>query len=460
MMDFQIIAAIIFLVIRTIFVYLKRKSLDTKYAIPYILYFSMYKTKWGLKLMDSGAKRFRKPIVHIFSIFSLAAILFILGQKFLEAILAKSAIPQNLLKSHPAVFTAMFFAAAIIISFIALSFVKFDYRMSFVAFLGMILIGWELIFNIFLLFTKPEVSPGVGVVLPFKGKGIFYVPFFYWIISIFVIAVVHEFSHGLIARVNNLKVKSSGFAFLALIIPIIPAAFVEPDEKELKKRPHKEQLSVFAAGPLANIATAFLALAILSFIMAPLVDGFIEPNGVKVAEFVKENMTYPAENSGMKIGEIIQNIDNIPTPYSDNLSQILHSKKPGDIVMLKTDKSSYQIKLGKNPANESSAYIGAYLEQSTKIKDSVKASYGEFLPNAFIWIAGLFLILFILNLGIGLFNLVPIGPLDGGRMIQLPLQKYFGEEKGNRILIYISLFFLVIILANLSAGFGLFNFLK
>ena len=82
-----------------------------------------------------------------------------------------------------------------------------------------------------MLFTKPAASSGVGLVLPFKAKGVFYVPFFYWIISIFVIAVVHEFSHGLIARANNIKVKSSGFAFLALLVPIIPAAFVEPDEK-------------------------------------------------------------------------------------------------------------------------------------------------------------------------------------------------------------------------------------
>ena len=457
-MDFQIIAAIIFLVVLTIFVYIKRKSMDTKQAVPHFIYFSMYKTKLGLKLMDSFAKKRRKLMVYI------------------------------------------------------------GYFGILAGFLGMGLICYSLINNIFLLFTKPEASPGVGVVLPFKGKGIFYVPFFYWIISIFVIAIVHEFSHGLIGRANNLKIKSSGFAFvgvgfrlagLAMIfisfyfksannqffefnkinflnysspdfwiiagialvilsfvknissiifIPIIPAAFVEPDEKELKKRPRREQLSVFAAGPLANIITAFLALAILSFIISPMANAAIEPNGVKVAEFAKGNITFPAESAGISVEEIIQQADNMPTPYRENLSQILHSKKPGDRVFLKTDKSFYQLRLVKNPDNESSAYMGAYLEQSTKIKDDVIASYGEFLPNALIWIYGLFLILYILNLGIGLFNLVPIGPLDGGRMLQLPLQKYFGEEKGNKILIYVSLFFLIIIFVNLTAGFGLFKF--
>ena len=395
MVDFQTIAAVVFLVILTIFVFLKRKSLDTKQIIPYFLYFSMYRTKFGLKLMDFFAKKYRKAVIYI------------------------------------------------------------GYLGILVGFLGMILISYGLISNIYVLFTKPEATPGVGLVLPFKAKGIFYVPFFYWIISIFIIAVVHEFSHGLIARANNLKVKSSGFAFLALVVPIIPAAFVEPDEKELRKRSHKEQLSVFAAGPFANIAIAFLFVAIASFILAPVANAVIEPNGVKVADYVKgrDKLKFPAEMAGIKIGEVIQQVDNNPTPYVENLSTSLRSKKPNDAVIIKTDKSSYEIKLAKNPDNESQAYIGAYLEQSTKIKDGIKASYGEFLPNALIWAYGLFVILVVLNFGIGLFNLVPIGPLDGGRMLQLALHRIFDKEKGDKYWYYVGMFFLILIFINIFAGF-------
>jgi len=400
MLDFQTIAAIIFVLVLSLILYLNRKKLETSFLVPYLVYFSMYKTKLGLKLMDSLSKRFRKTTIYL------------------------------------------------------------GYFGIFIGFLGMIAISYGLISNIFAFFTKPEAASGVGLVLPVKGKGIFYVPFFYWIISIFIIAVVHEFSHGWIARAHNIKVKSSGFAFLGIIIPLIPAAFVEPDEKALRKRPHSQQLSVFAAGPLANIITGFIFLLLAIFILTPIITAAIEPNGVKVTNFVKGNATYPAENAGIKIGETIQQIGSIQTPYVENLSQILHSKKPGDTVTLKTNKSTYQVKLEKNPENESSAYIGAYLEQSTKIKDSIKSKYGEFLPNVGVWFYGLFITLFILNLGIGLFNLVPLGPLDGGRMIRLPLQKYFGKEKGKRIWAYIGLIFLVIIIINVGSGFGLFNFLK
>ncbi|MBI2649998.1 site-2 protease family protein [Candidatus Woesearchaeota archaeon] len=395
MLDFQTIAAIAFLVILTIFLYIKRKKLDTKFLIPYFLYFSMYKTTWGLKLMDSVAKKYRRFMIYI------------------------------------------------------------GYAGILVGFLGMVLISYGLISNIYVLFTKPEAMPGVGLVLPFKAKGIFFVPFFYWIISIFVIAAVHEFSHGLIARANNLKVKSSGFAFLGLIVPIIPAAFVEPDEKELRKRPHKEQLSVFAAGPFSNIAIAFLFLAIASFILAPIANAIIEPNGVKVSDYVKgkDKTKFPAESAGIKIGEVIQEADNQPVAYVNNLSAILKTKKPNDLIAIKTDKSAYEVKLTKNPENETLAYIGAYLEQSTKIKDNIKANYGEFIPNALIWVYGLFVILVVLNFGIGLFNLVPIGPLYGGRMLQLVLHRIFDKEKGNKYWYYIGMFFLVLIFINIAAGF-------
>ena len=64
-MDFQTIAAFVFLVLLTIFVYLKRNNLDTKQIIPHILYFSMYKTKIGIRLMDSAAKKFRKFVQYL-----------------------------------------------------------------------------------------------------------------------------------------------------------------------------------------------------------------------------------------------------------------------------------------------------------------------------------------------------------------------------------------------------------
>jgi len=69
------------------------------------------------------------------------------------------------------------------------------------------------------------------------------------------------------------------------------------------------------------------------------------------------------------------------------------------------------------------------------------------MPNVILWLAGLLNWLIILNLGIGLFNLIPIGPIDGGRMMHLVLLKVFKNgEKANRVWHSISLVFLLIVL--------------
>ena len=51
-----------------------------------------------------------------------------------------------------------------------------------------------------------------------------------WFALVFAV-VIHEFGHGLLSRVEKIRVKYTGI--LALVIPI--GAFVEPDEEEIEK---------------------------------------------------------------------------------------------------------------------------------------------------------------------------------------------------------------------------------
>ena len=168
-MDVQLIAGIAFVILLSIILYLGRKKIELQKILFPIIYFAIFRTKLGIKKMDSLSKRYPK-------------------------------------------FWGWFGTAGIIIGF-----------------LGMAVIAWLLIDNLIKIIISPAAVPGVSLVLPFKVKGTFFVPFFYLIISIFIIAVVHEFCHGVIARRYNMHIKSSGFAVLGIIFPIIPAAFVEPD---------------------------------------------------------------------------------------------------------------------------------------------------------------------------------------------------------------------------------------
>ena len=96
-------------------------------------------------------------------------------------------------------------------------------------FMGMAFIVMVLAQSVFTLLTVPGSPSPITPVLP--GVRIpgtpdaFFVPFVQGIIAIFIVAVVHEFAHGVVARAHGVSIKSSG---PAIIGPIF-AAFVEPD---------------------------------------------------------------------------------------------------------------------------------------------------------------------------------------------------------------------------------------
>lgn len=324
------------------------------------------------------------------------------------------------------------------------------YFAIFTGFFGMLMITYALIKNAYNLLTKPTAVPGAALVLPFEVKGAFYVPFFYWIISIFIIALVHEFSHGILAKKYNMRIKSSGFAFLGIILPIIPAAFVEPNENELKKRPAKEQLSVFAAGPFSNILLAFIIVGIAALITPVIATTIIEQDGVLITGTMEG---YPAKQAGILENDIITSIDNTKITYITNFSNILKTKKPGDTILLETNSSTYNITLAENPENKSNAYLGVYVQQQTKIKPSFIRKYGKPASAIILWLMGLLYWLYVLNLGIGLFNLAPMGPLDGGRMLLVTLQQFFEKKKAMKYWKNIGIFFLALVLINILFAF-------
>lgn len=388
-MDYNGIAAIIFVILMVVFLYLERRKVKIQKIFFPVLYFVMYKSKVGLKSMDFAAKRFPTPLK---------------GLSFLGVL---------------------------------------------VGFVGMILIVIELLRNTVNLLIKPGVAPGIQPVLPFEAKGVFFVPFVYWILAIFLIAGVHEFSHGIIARAYKIKIKSSGVAFLGIIAPLIPAAFVEPEEKQLVKKSLTAQLSVFAAGPFANIIAAGIVILLVVHVAAPLSASAFDFNGVEVVKIVENG---PFAQAGIQEGAVIHKLESTRIDSVKNFTDALNKYSAGDIVVIKTSEFAYAVELGSHPKNASKPYLGISTKQFREIKPSFAAKYGTFIPRAIEWLSGFLYWLFVLNLGIGLFNLLPLGPIDGGRMVKAVLER-ISPKKGYKIWKYISLFFFAIILFNVVAGF-------
>jgi len=398
-MDFESISAIIFILALGIFLYRYRKYVCVQKILYPVVYIIMLRTKVGIEAMDKAAQRYRRFLVYA------------------------------------------------------------GYTAVVVGFIGMGIIAFSLLDNLYKMLFIPAAAPGVGIVQPFSRNipGTFFVPFFYFIISIFILVIVHEFSHGVMARVYGLKIKSSGLAVLSIIAPILPAAFVEPDEKKLVKRPYREQLSIFAAGPFANIVTAVIMLLLIGFAVNPVVAKVVDYDGVVVTGLMKDHgsMIFPAEKAGMQKGEIIREIDGISILTVENFTKSLDKKLIGETISLKTNRTGYMVKLAENPLQPESKkpYLGVFVMQKTKIKESFSSRYSKITADFILWFAGLFLWLYILNLGIGLFNLVPIPVCDGGRMLQIALMRFMSQEKADKIWKNVGVFFIALILINLVLGF-------
>ncbi|MBD3362084.1 PDZ domain-containing protein [Candidatus Woesearchaeota archaeon] len=388
MVSIQSILAIVFFAVMFGFLIYKRKKLDTQKVLFPLIYVIMYRTKLGLKSMDKIAKKFP--------------------------------------------YLGYVIVAGIVIGF-----------------LGMVFICFEIIRNSAKLFVSPGTAVSVQPVLPFEAKGVFFVPFIYWILSIFIIAAVHEFSHGVAARYFGMKVKSSGFAFLCFILPVVPAAFVEPDEKQLQKSSLKKKLGVFAAGPFSNILTAGFILLLVLLVFNPVGKILFEPAGVNV---VTVNDDGPSDGSGLAPGDIIKDVNGVYVGNVEEFVSELKTYSPGDTIDLKTDNGVRTITLGRSPEDDSLPWLGISSRPHTTVKQSIEASLGTFIPAALEWIFGFFFWLFLLSLGIGLFNLLPMGPLDGGLMMKQVLVKYY-KHKGAVIFRTMSWGFFLLILVNLAIGF-------
>src|SRR3989344_8657187 len=262
-------AIVLFYLAIIIFLLLHRKRIDTQGKI--IL---LYRTKWGLQWMEKCSQKLREWII-------------LLG-----------------------------------------------YLGVGVGFIGMAIISVILITNLYNLIIHPAATSGVSLVLPgINVPGLGVLPFWYWLISVFLIAVVHEFSHGLVARAHKIPVKNTGIVFFGPII----GAFVEPDEKKLVKEKDIHQYSILAAGSFSNILLAMVALLLLNFIFMPLQQTMVEPVGFTFDSYVEGE--YPFAKAGIIPGTVITGINGQKAKDFVEFNEEFSCINPGEEVTLMTKKN-------------------------------------------------------------------------------------------------------------------------
>lgn len=307
-----------------------------------------------------------------------------------------------------------------------------------VAFGAMIFITYTLVSTLPTAFETPAVSiviPGVDM----PGSSI-YIPFVYGLIALATVLIVHEFSHGIQSVGEKISIKSIGL----LLFAIIPGAFVEPDEDELKNAKKSSQLRVYAAGSVANITLAIIALLLVSAFSAGIPTYFAE-DGIAIDRIVPDS---PSDGI-LKEGMVIEAIDNEKINDSDSYLNKVSSFKPADNVSVQTDQGTYSIVLDKNPNNESRGFFGIQANKHFKL---INDSLGP-LPWILFELVELFQWIAVLNLGIGLFNLLPLKPLDGGYLVQILLSYKLSKEQYTPIVNALSVVMAMIIVFSILVGF-------
>ncbi len=241
--------------------------------------------------------------------------------------------------------------------------------------------------------------PGVAPLIPGIDT-----PLIAGILSLAVLLIIHEGSHGIVARSMKVKLKSTGL----LILGIIPmGAYVEPDEKMISKLEGFNQTKIFSAGISAN----FAAMIIFFLLMLPLLY-FVVPNIIQVkGVYISGTMQgYPASNV-LKAGMQVLYWDGHKISNLTGLENAAANDKPGSVVTVTTNTGTYTFDAIGNSSTGGRGYIGVTLEEKTEISHTL---YGTVMYFVYTFVA----LSFLLNFLVGAVNLLPLPGFDGWRIYE------------------------------------------
>ena len=316
---------------------------------------------------------------------------------------------------------------------------KFFKALGIVSFISapiMMFVGIYYIINS-LIFFKPSVALVLPSVSNFKYPGpIISVPFWMWIISIFVIVFSHESMHALIAASEGIKTRRYGLLYL-LAIPI--GAFVDVDEKRIEKLETKKKIKIFAAGSLGNVL-AFLLFLIVLIVFSQIINQLLESKGVWFNNTASDS---PAEKVGLK--GIIVKIDNTTINNIYDLRDFLSKVKPNTTVLIETTEGKYELTLAEK---DNTSYIGIVGVKNYIVYKGTNKPVSENLITIINYSFAIIQWVAFLSLGVAIANMLPIIPLDGGLIIKEILKKKLGK-KGEELSNLISSIFLILLLSSL-----------
>lgn len=315
-----------------------------------------------------------------------------------------------------------------------------------VATFGVVVCFFYMIQGTFLLTT---IQPQIQLVLPSLsseisvGKISINIPFWTWMIIIISILVPHELSHGIISRAEKIRLKSVGLLLLA----IFPGAFVEPDEKQVKKSKLMTKLRIFAAGSFANFIVCFTLFFLTLLIIWPsVVNPGVVINGI--------DPSGPAALAGIEPETILTQIngEEITTSYTEYLNNTgyfydeVGSMEIGEYIVVKSiDGQNFEVQLSNKTIefyNETSETTELF---NVTYMGIVYGPRYKFAENVIPFIIQLITMVSFFSLAVGIINILPVYPLDGGLMIEALTDRY-AKKRSKQIVKTITFFVLIVLL--------------
>ena len=317
----------------------------------------------------------------------------------------------------------------------------------------------------------------------------------YFLLVLSVLVLVHEFGHFIAAKWVGIRVErfSLGFGpklfsikrgdteYQISAIPLggyIKMSGDEPGEKitgkkfEFLSRSVWDRFMVIFAGPLLNYVLAFLIFSIIFMFGSPMLT-------TEVGSLLKD---YPAEKSGLSLGDKVVKVDGKNVKYWEDMTGIIHKHLEGPIVLtVEKDGKVSEIKIqplireakdifGKNvkiallgiaPSQRIENVRYGLLESFSKgfrklvdltiitykamwsivtgrlsVKESMTGPIGIFIITgkaAEMGLIYLFHLMAMLSASLAIFNLLPLPVLDGGHILFLFVEKLRGKPLSVKV---------------------------
>jgi membrane-associated protease RseP (regulator of RpoE activity) len=168
----------------------------------------------------------------------------------------------------------------------------------------------------------------------------------------------------------------------------------------------------------------------------------IQTHGIKFESTVNGT---PAQIVGLS--GVIQNVNGEQISNVRDLAVELSKIKPHETINITTDTGIFYLTTAQNPANETVAYLGI-----SNARNVYVYKFGGYVPDYVlsslnVWSSLLFWIL-LLSIGVGVVNMLPIKPLDGGLMFQEIFDRFF-KTNANVVGRIVSIILIGLIVFNL-----------